>query len=139
MSDPVALAFTWRYRRPLGALAPFFGALGEGRALAARCAVCGRAWFPPRAVCPDHGALEWVELPGTGTVVALTEGTRALPPAGEASPVRLALVHMDGAENAALGPLIGEGAAVVGVRVQLVPPDGPVAHPIQALRFGLVR
>ena len=138
MSDPlpIDLAFTWRYRHALGALAPFFDGLGAGRAVAARCRTCARAWFPPRADCAEHGgSLEWVDLSGEGTVIALTDGTLARPPSGAPAPARIALVSLDGAENAAIGPVVGDLPVTIGSRVRLERADGPIAHPIQAMQF----
>ncbi len=48
--------------------------LHEGHLMGTRCAGCGAAFFPPRAVCPECGSsrLEWVELPREGQLAAFT-------------------------------------------------------------------
>jgi len=127
-----------RYTHGLGALDPYFRGLAEGRAMAGRCPVCRRQWFPPRLRCPgDHADTGWVELSGLGVVRALTSGHGRLPLAEVAADHTFALVALDGAENLAFGR-IADGAAVeVGRRVRLVPVPGDPLHPAQAAWFAV--
>ena len=107
----------FRYQHPLGARAPYFEGLSNGRAMASRCSVCARISFPPTRCCVS--AFQWEELPGTGTVVVATDG--------------FALIAMDGADNLALGVLHAPAPAGQRVRMTLAP--GAVGHPAQAVFF----
>ncbi len=113
----IAIDMHFRYQHPLGARAPYFDGLSQGRAMASRCGGCGRVSFAPARCCtPDF---QWQELPGTGRVVAATDG--------------FALIAMDGADNLTLGVLQAQAAA--GQRVHLALAPGPVEHPSQAVFF----
>ncbi len=134
------LELTLRYDHGSGALGGYFDALAEGRALASRCATCGRTWFPPHARCPDDGGdCTELDLAGDGVVVSETR-TRTRLPFTEAetaeTDVTFVLVEMAGADNAAFGRLEGfAGDDATGAAVRLVPPAGPLGHPAQALVF----
>lgn len=106
-----------RYQHPLGARLPYFEGLSKGRAMASRCRVCSRVSFAPARCCSAD--FQWEELPGTGGVVAATDG--------------FALIAMDGADNLTLGVL--RAPAVVGQRVRLTLAPGAVEHPAQAALF----
>ena len=112
---PIEMRF--RYQHPLGARSPYFAGLSQGVAMGSRCSQCERVSFPPRYCCSS--GLHWEELPGTGTVVASTDGA--------------ALIAMDGADNLALGLL--HAPAPVGQRVRIALADGPAEHPSQAVFF----
>jgi len=58
----------------------FFAELANGRFMTTRCPACANTFFPPRTVCPEclGDELEWVELPGTGTVYAFSQQHHAL-------------------------------------------------------------
>ena len=115
MTIPIEMRF--RYQHPLGARMPYFEGLLQGRAIASACAACGRVSFAPAHCCTS--GFKWQELPGTGKVVAATNG--------------FALIAMDGADNLTLGVL--QAPAEVGQRVRLrVAPD-PGAHPTQSAFF----
>ena len=133
----VCLELSLRYDHGLGDLAPYFEALGQGRAMARRCTVCGHVWFPPHAVCPeDAQACEWLELDGTGTVVSATQTRSRLPFMETEQDYIFALVSMDGADNAAFGRLAANaGNAFPGLRVHLVAGDGETGHPAQTAVF----
>ena len=128
-----------RYAHGLGALADHFQALEQGRVLAARCADCGRTWFPPHARCPDDGGdCREVELAGDGIVVSETRTRTRLPftDADTDTDVTFVLVAMTGADNAAFGRLQGfAGDHAAGLAVHLAVPEGPLGHPAQALVF----
>ena len=132
------LIFSWRYSHGLGALAPFFAALTQGRALATQCLMCKTTWFPPRMTCPDHGPLaEWRELTGTGTVRTVTRTTLSLPLTGRGSAAVLALIAMDGASNLVVGRIAGAMDAEPGARVRMAVDAGTTTHPIQSMVFEL--
>ncbi len=143
--DTVLLHLELTHRHGLGALTPYFRGLLAGRALASRCRVCDRSWFPPRAGCPEHGAtVDWTELTGEGRVVALTRTTGVLPfgigdgaAALSPTPLTFALVALDGAHNLAFARLDGSAAALaaVGDRVWLSRAAGEWPHPSQAACF----
>jgi hypothetical protein len=141
MADPddrtVPLTLTLNYAHPLGALAPYFRGLEQGRAVAARCPACGRTWFPPRLACPDHGwATDWVELSGRGRVVSVTLADSTLPFGVVRERRAFALVALDGAVNLAFGRVAGNPtAARVGLKVRLERAPGPWPHPAQAAWF----
>lgn len=79
------------------AAARFFEELANGRFMTTRCPACG-AFFPPRTICPDclGDELEWVELPGTGTVYAFSQQYHAM---YFAKPDVVAAVDLDGCEG----------------------------------------
>ena len=61
---------------------PFWDAAKEDRLVAPRCTTCGTFRLPPAPmcwVCQAH-EVEWVELPGTGTVYALHRGAPSAAP-----------------------------------------------------------
>ena len=116
----IPIVTTFHYTHPLGARGPYFDGLRQGRAVASRCAECGRGYFPPRHCCGPE--LRWEELPGSGTVVAATDG--------------FALIAMDGADNLALGVL--REPAPPGCRVRMARAPEQVEHPAQAAFFQVV-
>ncbi len=132
----VALELSLRFNHPLGGLYPYFEALEQGRALGVRCEACARTWFPPRRTCCGHSVADnWTTLAGDGVVLAVTSGERSVPFADGREPMSLALVALDGADNAALGWLsIDEGVAP-GSRVRLAAAVEKAAHPAQCTRF----
>ena len=113
----IAIDMHFRYQHPLGARAPYFDGLLHGRAMGSRCGGCGRVSFAPARCCTSD--FQWQELPGTGRVVAATDG--------------FALIAMDGADNLTLGLL--QAPAATGQRVRLALAPGPVEHPSQAVFF----
>jgi uncharacterized OB-fold protein len=138
MSDTpsiVPLSITFEYAHPFGALAPYFAALAEGRALGAMCASCGKVWFPPRMVCACGGVTEWKELPGTGTVEAVTSGPGAVPLSTVSGDLAFALIRFDGAGNLALVRCEPSGELVVGIRGRLARAPVRGAHPASSAVF----
>lgn len=133
----VKLQLNLRHTHPFGELGPYLRGLDTGRAMAARCTVCERTWFPPRLSCPDHAqGIEWVELPGSGHVVSLTVTQSVLPFSDSDGLRAFALVAVEGAENMALARLQGApGAFVVGQLVWLSRAPGIWPHPSQAACF----
>ena len=132
----VPLTLTLRYTHPLGALAPYFRGLEQGRAVASRCTTCGRTWFPPRLSCPAHGTTNWVELSGRGRVVSVTVTDSVLPFTSVRARHVFALIALDGAENHAFGRIAGApAAACAGLVVRLMRAAGTWPHPAQAAWF----
>lgn len=132
----VALDLSLRFNHPLGSLRPYFEALEQGRALGVRCESCARTWFPPRRTCCGHSvASNWTELAGDGTMLSITAGERSLPFTNEREPMSLALVAMDGADNAALGWIANDRPAAPGSRVRLTVAAENAVHPAQCARF----
>ncbi|MEM9471145.1 MAG: zinc ribbon domain-containing protein [Pseudomonadota bacterium] len=129
------------YDHGTGYLKPYFDGLLAGQAVASKCPDCGRAWFPPRAVCPDDLAeTGWSRLSGSGVVVAATEARTKLPFTAATEAYRFVLVAMDGAENAVFGRMQDAAATVaVGARVELVAPVDDPGHPAQAAQFSARR
>ncbi len=52
----------------------FEAQLVEHKLVGARCTACGQVYLPPRPMCRNcfEDQMEWVELPGTGRLVAFT-------------------------------------------------------------------
>jgi uncharacterized OB-fold protein len=127
----LSLTLSLRYSHAFGELAPYFHGLERGIAMATRCRSCKRAWFPPRLVCrcKAHETPEWIELAGTGSVVAVTSGPLILPMGSSAEEVAFGLVSLDGASNRAFSRLAaGLGA---GARIRLTRAEGSFPHPAQ--------
>lgn len=85
--------------------APFWEAARSCRLTACRCAVCGAFRMPPTPFCPDcrSQAVQWPDLPGTGTLFSYTVVRRAISPEMEGHlPYVPALVDLDGAPGARL-------------------------------------
>jgi uncharacterized OB-fold protein len=138
MSDTpsiVPLSITFEYAHTFGALEPYFAALAEGRALGAMCACCGRVWFPPRMVCACGSATEWTDLPGTGTVEAVTSGPGAVPLSTVSGELAFALIRFDGAGNLALVRCEPSSAVVVGIRGRLARAQARGSHPASSAVF----
>ena len=134
-SSTVPLTIKFEYAHSFGALAPYFAALVEGRALAARCGGCSKIWFPPRMVCTCGSATEWKELPGTGTVEAVTSGPGAVPLTTVAGELAFALVRFDGAGNLALARCVPPAAIDIGVRGRLARAPVRGLHPASSVVF----
>ncbi len=62
---------------------PYFDALKERRLVLQRCRSCAARSYPPRAMCPECGAMdfEWVESKGIGTVYSYVVTHQAVHPA----------------------------------------------------------
>jgi uncharacterized protein len=78
----------------------FWDAAAEGRLLAPKCSDCGTFRMPPGRFCPNCLGmnLEYVTLPGTGTVYASIVVRESLVKGGEDNlPYVPALVEADGA------------------------------------------
>lgn len=79
---------------------PYWDAAAQGRLVAARCGACGHFRMPPTPFCPHCRSqeIDWVELPGTGTIHSYTVVERAiLPELADCIPYVPAVVEPDGA------------------------------------------
>jgi len=128
---------TFRYEHAYGELLPYFQGLRDGRAVAARCPVCARTWFPPRLSCRvDCIATEFVTLSGAGIVLALTQGPTKLPLTDTQAEMVWGLVRLHGAENSIVARIRpGATTPVPGAEVALVMPDADAPHPAQYAVF----
>jgi uncharacterized OB-fold protein len=82
---------------------PFWDAALEGRLVAPRCKECGTFRLPPGPFCfvCQHQEVDWIELPGTGTIYTYTVVRHALSPQlAEVVPYVTAVIELDGATGA---------------------------------------
>ncbi|PSM17646.1 zinc ribbon domain-containing protein [Nitratireductor sp. StC3] len=102
------------YTVPEGTLAPYFDALRQGRALAARCTSCGTTSFPPRPVCGACGGREmaWQALTGRARVVRRADSENGA----------FALARFDGADELATVALANPAERQAAGRL-VAPPD----------------
>ena len=124
---PLAPAFNWSVGNWME---QFFDGLKERKIIASKCVSCGRVFLPPRMICERCfiKTEEWVELPQTGTVEALTEAHVEVGPDGELkdlpSPEIIALVRHDEADTCLAARLEAKNASA-GMRVRVVWNDVP--------------
>jgi uncharacterized OB-fold protein len=124
---------------------PFWEGAVEGRLVAPRCTNCGTFRLPPPPICfvCQHREVEWVELPGTGTVYSFTivrhPLARMLQPV---VPYAAGIVELDGTQGAGARMIVNivdcdVDALRIGDRVEVVwePVDEHMAVP----RFRPVR
>ena len=137
MTTGIPLHVALSYRHTHGWLSPFFEELGRGEAMGTRCPACGRVWCPPRRRCPEHDkALIWHRLSGMGKVLQVTSFEGALPLQATSRLHVIALIRLDGTENAVLGRLgTARHSAYAEQRVRLAPPPDPITHPAQNAWF----
>jgi len=84
---------------------PFWEAAKEHRLVGARCVQCGTFRMPPRPFCRvcRRQEIEWVDLPGTGTVFTYTVVRHAVvPELATHVPYVIAVVEVDGAPGTRL-------------------------------------
>ena len=108
-----------------------FAELSNERFMTTRCPACDSTFFPPRTVCPEclGGELEWVELPGTGTVYAFSQQHHAM---YFSKPEVVAVVDLDGCEGRVFTVLEASFEDVdIGMPVEvtyIASPFGPTVH-----------
>jgi uncharacterized protein len=98
---------------------PFWDACREHRLVVPRCADCATTRFPPGPFCPNCRSqrIDWIELPGTGTVYSYTVVSRSLTPEMDDSlPYAPAVIELDGADGRRLISAV-VGAPLESVRV----------------------
>jgi len=82
---------------------PFWEAAAEERLVAPRCTNCGTFRLPPPPICfvCQHREVEWVELPGTGTVYSFTVVRHPLARMlNEVVPYASGIIELDGTQGA---------------------------------------
>jgi len=82
---------------------PFWDAAKENRLVAPRCTNCGTFRLPPPPFCfvCQHREVEWVELPGTGTVYSFTVVRHPLARMlHDVVPYAAGIVELDGTQGA---------------------------------------
>jgi uncharacterized OB-fold protein len=100
----------------------------NGKILGNRCPDCGTVFVPPKVKCINcyQDLVEWVELPGTGTVDAYTVVRYEEPSLHpRKSPFTYGVIKMDGADTGMVH-FLGEvdlDAIKVGMRVEAVLED----------------
>ena len=85
--------------------APFWVAANEHRLVAPRCTTCATFRMPPTPFCWNcrHQEVEWVELPGRGTIFTFIVTRQALiPELVDAIPYTVAVVELEGASGCRL-------------------------------------
>lgn len=89
---------------------PYWDAAAEGRLVLPRCTSCGTVIWYPRGFCPTCSSfdVEWVELPGTGSVYSSSIPRRGQGAYADAAPYVLAYVELDLPEGASdqVGPRV---------------------------------
>ena len=105
---------------------PFWEAARKGRLAVPRCTTCGAFRLPPLplcSVCQSEG-VEWVELPGTGTVYSYTVVRHALhPDLAPVVPYVSGIVELDGTQ--------GEGARMLVNIIDCDPEEIEIGTPVQ--------
>ena len=115
----------------------------QKKILGIRCPECKKVMVPPRSVCEHHiseKCTEWVELPGTGTVTGFTVVRYAEPFQPLKPPYILALIELDGADNALVHVVRGidPGDMRVGLKVEAVFADTPPSTIMAIDHFGFL-
>jgi uncharacterized protein len=131
----IAVTDMWPLEAPeLNRLYPFYDNMKQGRWTTTRCKKCGHISYPPGVACTScwSDELEWVDLPKTAKVVALTE-TLAGAPTGFDVPLIMAWLGFDKAHplKHLLVRIINckAGELKIGDEVRFVTFEVP-AHPI---------
>lgn len=94
----IDLTLTLDYQLHPGWLAPWVDGILQGKAVAHSCAACGQVSFVPQRTC-DCGETEgaWKTLPGTATILNVTDGVDGC----------FGLVRFDGANTSCVARLSG--------------------------------
>lgn len=107
---------------------PFWDAAKQDRLVVPRCASCGTFRLPPAPVCYEcqSDGVEWVELPGTGTVYTYMVVHHPLhPDLAAVCPYVSGVVELDGTQGAGARMLVNiidcdPGEIAIGTRVRIV-------------------
>jgi uncharacterized protein len=107
---------------------PFWDAAKEDRLVVPQCSHCGTFRLPPSAYCFNcqQRGVDWVELPGTGTIFSFTIVRHPLhPDLAEACPYVAGTVELDGTQGAGARMLVNiidcdVETVRIGDRVQVV-------------------
>jgi uncharacterized OB-fold protein len=82
---------------------PFWDASVEARLVAPRCTNCGTFRLPPTPICfvCQHREVDWIELPGTGTVYSFTVVRHPLAKMlHDSVPYAAGIIELDGTQGA---------------------------------------
>ncbi len=110
---------------------PFWEAAARHELVASRCGNCGTFRMPPTPFCPacQSQQIDWMALPGTGTVYSYTVVSRAIFPGMEdALPYVPAIITLDGGDGVRLISNVVESpidAIAIDARVSLFWHDLP--------------
>ena len=107
---------------------PFWDGANQDQLLAPRCTNCGTFRLPPEAVCfqCQRREVEWVELPGTGTVYSRIIVRHPLHPGlAPVVPYVTGVVELDGTQGAGARMLVNiidcdPETIAIGDRVEIV-------------------
>ncbi|HEX4529138.1 MAG TPA: Zn-ribbon domain-containing OB-fold protein [Acidimicrobiia bacterium] len=107
---------------------PFWDAATENRLVAPRCTNCGTFRLPPPPFCfvCQHREVEWVELPGTGTVYSFTVVRHPLARMlHDVVPYAAGIVELDGTQGAGARMIVNiidcdVDTLAIGDRVEIV-------------------
>lgn len=122
---------------------PFWRATRDHRLDIPRCGACGRFRMPPSAYCPacQSQEVEWVTVPGTGTIYTFTIISN--PPFPEAAahvPYVPAVVELDGAPGVRLvSAIVGAplSEVTIGARVSVIWQDLPDDTTLPRFKLGI--
>ena len=106
--------------------APVWAATADGRLALPACSTCGqRQWYPVAGLaCHPDATVAWADVPTEGSIYTFTRVERAFLPHGGEPPYTLALVQLDGVDDArVVTVLVGPGSEepAIGDRVRLAP------------------
>lgn len=109
----IDLTLTFDYQLPPGWIAPWVEGVLHGKAIARTCAACGRVSFVPQRTC-DCGETggTWITLPGTATILNMTDGADGC----------FGLVRFDRADTNCVARL--SGFTIPSKRGQIIQPEG---------------
>ncbi len=107
---------------------PFWDAAKEDRLVAPRCTNCGTFRLPPSPFCFEcqHREVDWVDLPGTGTIYSRIIVRHPLhPDLAAACPYVSGVVELDGTQGAGARMLVNiidcdPETVAIGDRVEIV-------------------
>lgn len=107
---------------------PFWDAAADDRLVAPRCTNCGTFRLPPSPFCFEcrHREVEWVDLPGTGTIYSRIIVRHPLrPDLAEVCPYVSAVVELDGTQGAGARMIVNvidcdPETVAIGDRVEIV-------------------
>jgi uncharacterized OB-fold protein len=107
---------------------PFWDAALEGRLVAPKCTTCGTVRLPPSSFCFNCRTqeVEWVDLPGTGTLYSFTVVRHPLSEElAAAVPYVSGVIELDGTQGAGARMIANvidcdPDAVAIGDRVQIV-------------------
>lgn len=105
---------------------PFWDAALQGKLVCAKCTKCGTFRLPPHPRCfkCQHDAIEWTELPGTGTIYTFTIVRHPLAPhLKEVVPFVSGCIELDGTQ--------GAGARMICNVTDVVPEDVKIGDKVR--------